>query len=72
MITSVAKVRDTPYLKSSQVIGWPSCQIGPSLSVNDHSVASSLAWPVSVARSGIGVEPSVVSVAPGGKMTQPR
>ena len=72
MITSVAKVRETPYLKSSQVIGWPSCQTGPSLRVNDHWVASSLDWPVSVARSGIGVEPLAGSVSPGGKVTRLR
>ena len=42
VMTSVAKVRETPYLKSSHVIGWPSCQVGPSFRVNDHSVASSL------------------------------
>ena len=53
MIRSVAKVRETPYLTSSQVIGEPSSHFGPSLRVKDHEVASSLGVPVSVARSGV-------------------
>ena len=50
-MTSVANVRDTPYLTSSHVTSEPSSHLTPSRMVNDHSVASSFAVPVSVARS---------------------
>ncbi len=71
-MTSVAKLRETPYVKSSQVTGSPSCQTGPSFTVNCHSVASAFEVPVSVARSGIGVVPLAGSVSPAGNMTRPR
>ena len=52
VMTSVAKVRETPYRTSSQVIGEPSSKVTPSLRVNVQVFASSDAVPVSVARSG--------------------
>ena len=54
-MTSVANVRETPYLKSSQVTALPSSHLTPSLSVNFQVLAPSSTVPVSVARSGIGV-----------------
>ena len=55
LITSVANVRDTPYLTSSHVTEDPSCHVRPSRNVNVHDVASALAVPVSVAMSGTSV-----------------
>ena len=51
-ITSVAKVREMPYLTSSQVTFWPSCHFAVSTRVNFHVLPPSDIWPVSVARSG--------------------
>ena len=51
-MTSVAKVREMPYLTSSQVTFWPSCHFAVSTSVNFHVLPPSDIWPVSVARSG--------------------
>src|SRR4051794_14130229 len=61
VITSVANVRDTPYLMSSHLSAEPSCQLNPSLSVNDHDEASAFGVPVSVAMSGTSVVPSAGS-----------
>ena len=52
VMTSVANVRETPYLTSAQVTGVPSSNVTPSRSVNDHGVASSFGVPRSVAMSG--------------------
>jgi hypothetical protein len=60
-MTSVANVRETPYLMSAQVIGDPSWNETPSRSVNDQVFLSSLAVPRSVARSGWRDVPSVAS-----------
>ena len=49
---SVAKVRETPYLTSAQVIGVPSWNFIPSLRVKDQTLPSSVAVPMSVAMSG--------------------
>jgi len=51
LMMSFAKVRETPYLTSSQVTSLPSCQVSPSFRVKLHWVASALAVPVSVAMS---------------------
>ena len=54
-MTSVANMREAPYLKSSHVIGWPSSHLTPSLTVNDQTLPPSDEVPVSVARSATGV-----------------
>jgi hypothetical protein len=51
-MTSVAKVREMPYLTSSHVTLWPSCHVAVSTRVNVHVLPPSDIWPVSVARSG--------------------
>jgi hypothetical protein len=51
-ITSVANVREMPYLTSSHLTGWPSCHLAVSTEVNFHGLATVGSWPVSVARSG--------------------
>ena len=65
MITSVAKLRDAPYLKSSQVMGLPSSHLTSSLTVKDQVLPPSSVWPVSVARSATGVTPSTGSLDAG-------
>ncbi len=52
VMTSVANVRETPYLMSSQVMGVPSSNVTPSLRVNVQVFAPSDDVPVSLARSG--------------------
>lgn len=47
-----------PYLMSALVIGDPSSNLRPSLSVYVHTVAFSLGRPVSVARSGTALAPA--------------
>ena len=54
-MTSVANEREAPYLKSSHVIGLPSCHFTPSLTVNCQTLPPSDEVPVSVARSGTAV-----------------
>jgi hypothetical protein len=64
-MTSVANERETPYFRSSHVIGLPSCHFTPSLSVNFQTWPLLLEVPVSVARSGTGVVPFLRSVVIG-------
>ncbi len=65
MITSVAKLRDAPYLKSSHVMSLPSSHFTPSLTVKLQDLPPSVVVPVSVARSAIGVVPSTGSLDAG-------
>ena len=51
-MTVCAKVRETPYLTSAQVIGEPSSNLEPSFSVKAQVLPPSVGLPVSVARSG--------------------
>jgi hypothetical protein len=60
-MTSVAKVRDTPYLTSSHVTGEPSCHFMPLRSVNFQSLPPFIGVPVSVAMSGTSVLASLAS-----------
>ncbi len=66
MASAGSNERSTPNLTDSLVMGDPSSNFRPSLSVKVHTVASALGVPVSVARSGAIVAPSspdaVVSV----------
>ena len=61
VITSVANVRETPYLISSQVIADPSSNVTPSRSVNSHVLLSFDARPVSVAKSATTADPALPS-----------
>ena len=70
-MTSVANVREMPYLKSSQVTGLPSSHVTPSRIVNSQVFASSDMVPVSVAMSGIPVTASAGSSVIG-NVTRPR
>ena len=70
-MTSVAKVREMPYLTSAQVTGLPSCHLASSRIVNFHVLPPSDMVPVSVARSGVSLDCSSL-VAPGGKVVSVR
>ena len=61
VMTEVAKVRETPYLTSSQVIGEPSWNETPSRSVKLQSLPPFAGVPRSVARSGVRPVPLVGS-----------
>ena len=61
VMMSVAKVRETPYLMSAQVIGSPVSNVAPSRIVNAQVLPPLVAVPVSVARSGTMDVPSVAS-----------
>ena len=61
VMTSVAKVREVPYFTSAQVTGEPSWKVAPSRMVKAHVFAPLLDVPVSVARSGTMLVPSVGS-----------
>ena len=60
-MTSVANVRETPYLTSSQVIGSPVWKVTPSRRVKAQVLPPSVAVPRSVARSGVSEVPSTGS-----------
>ena len=60
-MTSLANTREVPYLTSSQVMSEPSSHFTPSFNVNFQTLPPWLDVPVSVARSGTGVVPSVSS-----------
>ena len=64
-MTSVANTREAPYLKSSHVMALPSSHLTPSLTVNFQVLEPLLAVPASVARSAVGVDASLGSVAMG-------
>ena len=56
VMTSVANVRETPYLTSSQVIGEPSSHVDAVTERERPGLAAvGIAVPVSVARSGTSV-----------------
>ena len=57
-MTSVAKVRETPYAMSAHVMAEPSSNVPPSARVNAHVLPPFVTVPVSVARSGVISEPS--------------